>query len=359
MFNSIYNGKRVLITGHTGFKGTWLSLWLLRLGAKVIGFALEPPSVPNLFEAIGIEKELEHYYGDIRDYDHLIQVFQDSKPDMVFHLAAQSLVRCSYDEPRLTYETNVMGTVNVLEAVRQTKSVRVALNITSDKCYENREWVWGYRENEPLAGYDPYSNSKACSELVTSAYRNSFFNHQDYSRHGVALASARAGNVIGGGDWGTDRLIPDCIRSILKNEPVRIRNPMAIRPWQHVLEPLCGYLILGRKLYEEGPRFAQPWNFGPYDSDAKPVEWVVQRICVLWGENASYEIDRGAHPHEAGYLKLDCAKARAELDWQPRWNLDSALEKIVEWTRAYQKGQDVREVCLKQIDEYSQAVRSG
>ena len=358
MFNSFYRQKRILITGHTGFKGTWLSLWLLRLGARVVGFALDPPSIPSNFEVCNLESAVTHIYGDVRNLEQLHGIFKKYEPEFVFHLAAQPLVRLSYAEPRMTYETNVMGTVNVLEAVRQTKSVRVALNITSDKCYENREWVWGYRENEPLGGYDPYSNSKACSELVTSAYRNSFFNHQDYSRHGVALASARAGNVIGGGDWGTDRLIPDCIRSILKNEPVRIRNPRAIRPWQHVLEPLCGYLMLGRKLYEEGPRFAQAWNFGPYDSDAKPVEWVVQRICALWGENASYEIDSGTHPHEAGYLKLICAKARAELDWQPRWNLDSALEKIVEWTRAYQKGKDVREVCLKQIDEYSHDCRS-
>ncbi|OEU66316.1 MAG: CDP-glucose 4,6-dehydratase [Desulfobacterales bacterium S5133MH16] len=359
MFNSFYRQKRILITGHTGFKGTWLSLLLLRLGARVIGFALDPPSIPSNFEVCNLESAITHIYGDVRNLEQLHGVFKKYEPEFVFHLAAQPLVRLSYAEPRMTYETNVMGTVNVFEAVRQARSVRVVLNITSDKCYENREWVWGYRENEPLGGYDPYSNSKACSELVTSAYRNSFFNHQDYSRHGVALASARAGNVIGGGDWGTDRLIPDCIRSILKNEPVKIRNPMAIRPWQHVLEPLCGYLMLGQKLYQEGPRFAQAWNFGPYDFDAKPVEWVVQRICALWGENASYAIDQGAHPHEAGYLKLNCAKARAELDWQPRWNLDSALEKIVEWTRAYQKGKDVREVCLKQIDEYLQAVRSG
>jgi len=245
-----------------------------------------------------------------------------------------------------------MGTVNLFEAVRKCKGVKAVINVTTDKCYENREWYWGYRENEPMCGYDPYSNSKACSELVTSSYRSSFFNSKDYENHGVGIASARSGNVIGGGDWATDRLIPDCVRSILKGEKILIRNPQAIRPWQHVLEPLSGYLMLAEKLYEKGPQYAEAWNFGPNDQDAKNVEWIVKKICAKWGENISYVIDKGEHPHEAHYLKLDCSKAKSELRWYPKWNLEQAIDKVIEWTMAYKENRDLKEVCLKQIDEY-------
>jgi CDP-glucose 4,6-dehydratase len=280
------------------------------------------------------------------------RVLQESQAEIIFHLAAQPIVRDSYRNPVETYAVNVMGTVHLLEAARYCPAVKAVVNITSDKCYENREWVWGYREVEPMGGYDPYSNSKACSELVTASYRASFFNPTDYSTHGVALASARSGNVIGGGDWAADRLIPDCVRSLLRGEKIRIRNPLATRPWQHVLEPLGGYLLLAQKLYEEGPDFAEAWNFGPEDSDARPVEWIVKEICSRWGEEAGYEIDRGDQPHEARYLKLDCSKAKSRLGWYPRWNLEQALEKVLEWVRAYRQGGDLRETCWKQIREY-------
>lgn len=267
-------------------------------------------------------------------------------------MAAQSLVRLSYDEPVETYSVNVMGTVNILEAVRQTPNVKAVVNVTTDKCYENKEWLWGYREVDVLGGYDPYSNSKACSELVTASYRNSFFNINKYSDHGVALASARAGNVIGGGDWAKDRLIPDCINSLLEEKDIIIRNPAAIRPWQHVLEPLSGYLQLAQKLYEHGPVFAESWNFGPHDSDAKPVEWIVEKMCEKWGNKSSFIIDGSNHPHEAHFLKLDCSKAYNQLQWEPRWSLDQALDKIVEWTLAYKNDDNLFDISVKQIEEY-------
>jgi CDP-glucose 4,6-dehydratase len=278
----------------------------------------------------------------------------EAQPDIIFHLAAQPLVRDSYKIPVETYSTNVMGTVHLLEAVRRCPSVRAVVNVTTDKCYENNEWDWGYRENDRLGGFDPYSNSKACSELVTAAYRSSYFNPCDYARHGVAIATARAGNVIGGGDWATDRLIPDIIKAIVVGEPVPIRNPHAIRPWQHVLEPLSGYLALAQKLYEAGPEYGGSWNFGPSDDDAKPVEWIVQRMCELWGNGARYEIDPGEHPHEANYLKLDCSKARMRLGWQPRWGLNKALTSILEWVAVYSAAGDLRECCLEQIEEYGE-----
>jgi CDP-glucose 4,6-dehydratase len=268
-------------------------------------------------------------------------------------MAAQPLVRDSYLIPVETYSINVMGTVHLLEAVRACPGVKAVVNVTTDKCYENREWVWGYRENEPMGGFDPYSNSKGCSELVTASYRSSFFNPRRHAEHGVGLASARAGNVIGGGDWAGDRLIPDIIRAVLAGDPVRIRNPHAIRPWQHVLEPLSGYLTLAQRLYEDGANYAEGWNFGPADEDAWPVERIVQRICRQWGEDARYEIDRGEHPHEASYLKLDCSKARSGLGWHPRWGLEKALDSIIDWTRHYHSGDDLQKVCLEQITDYT------
>jgi CDP-glucose 4,6-dehydratase len=290
--------------------------------------------------------------GDIRDRAGLEQALINARPEIVFHMAAQPLVRESYKNPVETYETNVMGTVNLFEAVRKCPEVRAVVNITTDKCYENKEWVWGYREDEPMGGYDPYSNSKGCSELVTSAYRNSFFNPNQYALHRVGLASARAGNVIGGGDWAADRLIPDCIRALLQGQTIDIRFPKSIRPWQHVLEPLSGYLELAQKLYENGPHYSEGWNFGPDDNDAQPVEWIVKKMCEKWGRSASFDVDQGEHPHEASYLKLDCSKAKTKLGWTPGWTLEQALDKIVEWAVAYRDNRDIKQVCLSQLEEY-------
>ena len=349
--NDFYRGKRVFVSGHTGFKGSWLSLWLTKLGAHVTGYALEPPTAPSLFELAKVGELVNSQIADIRDAEKLSQAICEIQPEIVFHLAAQPLVRDSYKIPVETYSTNVMGTINLLEALRGCSTVKAVVNVTTDKCYENNEWDWGYRENDRLGGFDPYSNSKACAELVTAAYRSSFFNPTEYNRHGVAIATARAGNVIGGGDWATDRLIPDIIRSLLAKEAVRIRNPHAIRPWQHVLEPLSGYLTLAQKLYESGPEFAEGWNFGPSD-DARTVEWIVRRMCELRECETRYEIDSGAHPHETHYLKLDCSKTRMRLGWQPRWDLNKALTSILEWIEVYSAQGDVRKCCLAQIEEY-------
>lgn len=354
---SFFNGKRVFVTGHTGFKGSWLSLWLSRLGAEVTGYALPPPTTPSLFELARIHELLHSHMGDIRDTQELATVMAEARPEIVFHLAAQPLVRDSYKIPVETYATNVMGTVNLLEAVRHCPSVRAVINITTDKCYENREWYWGYREDDRLGGFDPYSGSKACSELVTATYRSSYFNPETYGSHGVAVATARAGNVIGGGDWAGDRLVPDIIRALSAGEVVRIRNPRAIRPWQHVLEPLSGYLGLAKKLYEAGAEYGEGWNFGPNDADARPVEWLVQELCRLWGGDARYAIDAGDHPHEAHYLKLDCSKARTRLGWEPRWELSRSLASILEWHMVYSNSGDVRSCCLEQIFRYEQTDR--
>lgn len=349
--STFWKGKKVLLTGHTGFKGSWLCMWLHYLGADVTGYALQPPTSPSLFNICNIEKLVTSVIGDVRNFDNLNRTMQQQQPDIVIHMAAQPLVRDSYKNPVETYAINVMGTVHLLEAVRYCSSVKAVVNVTTDKCYENKEWVWGYRENEPMGGYDPYSNSKGCSELVTASYRNSFFNISNYSEHGVGLASARAGNVIGGGDWATDRLIPDCIQSLLANEPIRIRSPHAIRPWQYVLEPLSGYLQLAQQLYQD-VSFAEGWNFGPNDDDAKPVQWIIDKMCQMWGHSRGYMVDQGQHPHEAHYLKLDCSKSKARLNWQPQWNLEEALEKTIEWVRAYQCNEDMHKLCIKQIKNY-------
>ncbi|MCF7965057.1 MAG: CDP-glucose 4,6-dehydratase [Methylobacter tundripaludum] len=349
---SFWANRVVLLTGHTGFKGSWLSLWLQAMGARVIGYALAAPTHPSLFDAANVAEGMVSIESDIRDFAALSAVFEEYQPEIVIHLAAQSLVRYSYANPIETYSTNVMGTVHLLEAARLTSSVRAIVNITSDKCYENREWVWGYRENEPMGGYDPYSNSKGCAELVASAYRSSYFNPGNFTDHRVALASARAGNVIGGGDWAEDRLIPDIMRAITQGKPVNIRNPHAIRPWQHVLEPLSGYLLLAQKLYQEGAAYAEGWNFGPNDEDAKPVQWIVDSLTKSWGEDASWVLDQGDHPHEAHYLKLDCSKAKARLDWRPKWRLEDALAAIIDWHRAYRDGKDMHELTLRQIRAY-------
>jgi CDP-glucose 4,6-dehydratase len=351
---AFWQGKRVFLTGHTGFKGSWLSLWLQSLGADVSGFSLAPPSQPCLFEAARVDAGMRSTIGDIRDTGALRAALQAAQPEIVIHMAAQALVRYSYTHPVETYATNVMGLVNLFEAVRSTPGIKAVLNVTSDKCYENQEWPWGYRENEPLGGYDPYSNSKACAELVTGAYRNSFFNPAQHGVHGVALGSGRAGNVIGGGDWAEDRLVPDMVRAIAAGQPVRIRSPHAIRPWQHVLEPLSGYLALAERLATDGPAFAQAFNFGPHDTDARPVQWIVERLCAQWGEGAAWALDAAPQPHEATYLKLDCSKARTRLDWQPRWPLARTLDEIVAWHKAHARGDDMRSVTLAQIATYQQ-----
>lgn len=347
-----WRGKRVFLTGHTGFKGSWLSLWLQSLGAEVHGLALEPPTTPNLFTVAQVASGMaSSTMGDIRDLATVQSAMQAAQPDIVIHMAAQPLVRLSYAEPVETYATNVMGTVHVLESARHTPSVKTIVVVTTDKCYENKEWAWGYRENEPMGGHDPYSNSKGCAELVTSAYRSSYFKEG-----GVAVASARAGNVIGGGDWAADRLVPDILRAFEQGQPVVIRNPHATRPWQHVLEPLGGYLSLAEHLYTQGTTFAEGWNFGPKDDDARPVQWIVEHMVSSWGQAASWQQDGGTHPHEANYLKLDISKAKARLGWQPRWPLATALELITTWHQAYLDKEDMQKLCLAQIQHYSSAI---
>ncbi|MDR3159929.1 MAG: CDP-glucose 4,6-dehydratase [Zoogloeaceae bacterium] len=344
-----WRGKRVLLTGHTGFKGGWLALMLERLGAKVTGFALPPPTQPSLFELAQVGQGLRSVIADLRDAGAILSALREAKPEIVFHLAAQPLVRQSYADPAETYATNVMGLVHLFEAARQCDSLRAMLNVTSDKCYENREWLWSYRENEPLGGHDPYSSSKACAELVTTAYRNAFFRAQN-----LRVATARAGNVIGGGDWGKDRLIPDILRAIVAGTPLRLRNPRAVRPWQHVLEPLSGYLLLAEKLYAEGEDYASAWNFGPAAEDARPVEWLVERLARDWQGRFVWEADPRAHPHEARALRLDAAKARLQLGWRPRWRLETALTRVVDWQQAWLAGQDMRAFTLAQIAAFEE-----
>jgi CDP-glucose 4,6-dehydratase len=342
-----WRGKRVLVTGHTGFKGSWLCLWLQSMGATLRGVALAPPTEPSLFKVACVAEGMEHCVADIRDFAALKKQFDEFKPDIVIHMAAQPLVRLSYQQPIETYATNVMGTVHVLEAARHAGSVRAIVNITTDKCYENREWAWGYREDEPMGGHDPYSNSKGCAELVSAAYRHSFLKEA-----GIAMATARAGNVIGGGDWAADRLVPDIMRALQNHQPVLIRNPHAIRPWQHVLESLSGYLLLAERLCSDGQLHAEGWNFGPRDEDARPVQWIVESLCDKWGNGSSWALQPGNHPHEASFLKLDISKARQRLQWRPRWSLETALTCITEWHQAWLTGQDMRDVCLHQISHY-------
>jgi len=349
---SFWRGKRVFLTGHTGFKGSWLSLWLQALGAEVHGLALEAPTTPNLFTVAQVASGMAtSTIGDIRHLATVQQAMQAAQPDIVIHMAAQPLVRLSYAEPVETYATNVMGTVHVLESARHTPSVKAIVVVTTDKCYENKEWAWGYREDEPMGGHDPYSNSKGCAELVTSAYRNSFLQN-----NGIAVASARAGNVIGGGDWAADRLVPDILRAFEQNQPVVIRNPHATRPWQHVLEPLSGYLSLAAHLYTDGQAFAEGWNFGPKEDDARPVQWIVEHMVTSWGNGASWQQDGGTHPHEANYLKLDISKAKARLDWQPCWALQAALQASVHWHQQWLAGANMQAVTLDQINQYQSKV---
>lgn len=343
-----WSGRRVLVTGHTGFKGSWLSLWLASMGADVTGLSDGVPTTPSLFKIARVADDVRTVRADVRDAERVLQAVQHVRPEVVLHLAAQPLVRQSFADPRGTYEVNVMGVVNVLDAARLAGGVRVAVNVTSDKCYENREWEWAYREDEPMGGHDPYSSSKGAAELVTSAYRRSFFSGPDATR----IATARAGNVIGGGDWGADRLIPDVMRAALAEAPVEVRNPGATRPWQHVLNPLSGYLVLAQRLWSD-PAAATAWNFGPTQEDARPVGWIVDRLAALWPGNLAWEHDATAHPHEALYLKVDSSRARARLGWTPRWDLDRALHSIVEWYAGLRDGADLRALTLAQLDAFS------
>lgn len=346
-------GKRVFLTGHTGFKGGWLSLWLQSMGAEVHGYALNSPTEPNLFTVAEVSNGMANSeIGDIRDADNLRKAIQAARPEIVLHLAAQPLVRFSYAQPTETYSVNVMGTVHLLEAVRATPGVKAMVNITTDKCYENREWVWGYREHEPMGGFDPYSSSKGCAELVTSAYRRSFLEPA-----GTALASARAGNVIGGGDWATDRLIPDFLRAIDVGEVLKIRSPQATRPWQHVLEPLSGYLALAERLYIDGTDFADAWNFGPSDEDARSVRWIVEHLAEM-RKDVNWQCDETPQPHEAHFLKLDSSKAQSLLGWRPRWRLETALARTIEWHEAWRQEKDMKTFTLAQIAEY-QCTKKG
>lgn len=358
-FNDFYKDRKILITGHTGFKGSWLSIWLNKLGADVIGYALPPPTQPSLFDICKLKEKLTYIEGDVRDYKLLKDIFEKYQPEIVFHMAAQSLVRASYIQPLETYETNVMGTVNVLEVCRHASSVKAIVNVTSDKCYENREWIWGYRENDPMGGYDPYSSSKGCAELVTNAYINSFFGSNTDKEQAKSLASVRAGNIIGGGDWAKDRLIPDCIKASMANKPIIIRYPDAVRPWQHVLEPIYGYLLLASRLYEDGTAFSGAWNFGPDDYNIKPVKWIVQYMTEHWGSGLSWQVDDSNKPHESQYLKLDCSKAKTKLGWYPQWDLQEALNKTIEWYDAYLTNLDTFHLSINQIENYELSVKNS
>ena len=351
---AFWQGRRVFLTGHTGFKGSWLSLWLQQLGAEVHGFALAPNTSPSLFSVAKVADGMQSTMGDVRDLAALQKAMDLAKPEVVIHMAAQPLVVYSYQNPVETFATNVMGTVNLLESVRNCESVKAVVNVTTDKCYENKEWLWAYRENERLGGHDPYSNSKACSELVTSSFRASFFDDNKYDQHGVAVATARAGNVIGGGDWAQNRLVPDILKAFELGKPVRVRNPNAIRPWQHVLEPLRGYLQLAQSLVESGPKFGEAWNFGPQAHDAKTVGWIVQEMCQKWGPSASWVNDEGQHPHEANYLKLDVSKSAAHLNWEPQMGLQQSLNLIIDWHRSFVKNEDMKQLTMQQISQYQE-----
>jgi CDP-glucose 4,6-dehydratase len=350
---SVWRNKKVFLTGHTGFKGAWLALWLTQLGAQVRGFALDPTTNPNLFDTLNLEARIDDIRGDIRDSSALDEAMMTFAPEVVFHLAAQPLVRLSYADPITTYETNVIGTARVLNAVRRTPSVRAVVSVTTDKCYENKEWPWPYRESDPLGGYDPYSSSKACAEIVTAAFRSSYFPPERIADHRVAIATARAGNVIGGGDWSTDRLLPDLVRGFLSGEPVPIRRPRAVRPWQHVLDPLHGYLLLAEKLLTGDPKYCHAYNFGPSEDDGRPVQWIADRMAGAWGDGAAWILDEEAGVHEAGLLRLDASLARADLGWIPRLTLPIALDWLVHWYKSHARNENMQALTLNQIEAFS------
>lgn len=352
MNKEFWNKKKVLLTGHTGFKGSWLSLWLQKLNAQVIGFSKSVPTNPSLFELADIENGMISIMGNVCDYDKLEKTIKEHEPEIVIHMAAQAILRESYSNPIETYATNVMGTVNLLESIRNVGNVRVILNITTDKCYEPNDSSKGHLETDRLGGYDPYSNSKACSELVTSSFRNSFFNPKEYKKHGTSLATCRAGNVIGGGDWGKDRLIPDIMRGILDNKVIKIRNPNSTRPWQHVLDPLNGYMNLAEKLWSSGSEFSEGWNFGPLENDEKPVKWIVEKLTKQWSNNIKWDIDNSVNLHEENYLRLSCLKASSRLSWTPKLSLEQGLEWTIEWYKQYKQNNDMRNITEQQIEKF-------
>ncbi|QGG48892.1 CDP-glucose 4,6-dehydratase [Heliorestis convoluta] len=352
MTDSFYSGKNILVTGHTGFKGSWLTMWLKKMGANVTGYALEPPTNPSLFELCQIEKEMESIIGDIRNKETFAKTIKASKPAIIFHLAAQPIIKTSYQNPLETFETNIMGTANLLDILRTTPSAKALVIVTTDKCYHNNESFWGYKEDDRLGGHDPYSSSKACCELITDSYQNSFFHPNDYDNHGLAIATARAGNVIGGGDFAENRLIPDCVRALEKDEEIKIRNPHAIRPWQHVLEPLSGYLTLAERLYNEGPKYNGAWNFGPSEDNEKSVQYIVDNFVSLWGKGCWVKYDE-LDLHETSYLKLNSYKARQLLGYQTKWHIDHALKQVVDWTKVYVRDRRCMvDCCIEQIVEY-------
>ena len=351
--------KRVFLTGHTGFKGGWLALWLSHLGANVRGYALDPSTTPSFFDAARLSEKIEDLRGDIRNPATLDSAIQSFAPEVIFHLAAQPLVRASYHDPIATYETNVIGTARILDCVRRTPSVRAVVVVTTDKCYENQETLRPYKETDPLGGYDPYSSSKACAEIATASFRQSYFHPSKLAEHKVAIATARAGNVIGGGDWSTDRLIPDLVRGFLSNTPVLIRHPHAIRPWQHVLEPLHGYLKLAEKLLTHNLMYATAYNFGPVESDAQSVSWVADRMATSWGDNASWVLDKSPSPHEAHYLNLDATRAHSDLAWNPCLNLETALHWLVEWYEAHYAGADMQAFTIDQVSAYESLLQQN
>lgn len=353
IYNGFYKGKRVLVTGHTGFKGSWLSIWLNELGAEVVGIAQDPFSEKGNFVLSRVgDKILADVRADIRDLSRMKEIFQEYQPEIVFHLAAQPLVRLSYDMPVETYETNVLGSINIMEAIRATSSVKVGVMITTDKCYENKEQIWGYREDEPMGGYDPYSSSKGCCELAISSWRRSFFNPEDYEKHGKSIASVRAGNVIGGGDWAKDRIIPDCIRALEKGLPIEIRSPHSIRPWQHVLEPLSGYMLLAQKMWGHPTDFCEGWNFGPRMESVTTVWDVASKIVKNYGEGELRDISDPNDLHEAKLLMLDITKAQIKLGWTPRMNIDQCISLVVDWYKKYKDSQDVYVLCVEEINKY-------
>ena len=352
MDSNFWKNKKVLLTGHTGFKGSWLSIWLKKLGVELVGFSKDIPTKPSLFEVAKVSEGMISITGNIEDFAMIQKVVKENKPEIVIHMAAQSLVRKSYEEPITTFATNVMGTVNLLQAIKTTGNTRVLINVTSDKCYENKGTEKAFSENSPMGGYDPYSSSKGCAELVTSAFRDSFFNLKEFDTHGCSLSSVRSGNVIGGGDWAKDRLIPDIMNSISKRIPTQIRNTRSIRPWQFVLEPLFGYLILAQRMWEEGKEFSEPWNFGPDETDCKSVKWILEKISKEWNDGFSWKEDTKDNPHEAKMLKLDCTKAKKRLGWKTKLDVTETIEWTVNWYKEYFKNSDMKEYTENQIDKF-------
>lgn len=349
---AFWKGKKVLLTGHTGFKGSWLSIWLQKLGVKLIGFSKSIPTKPSLFELANVDKGMTSIMGNVCDYKLVEKIVLEYKPEIIIHMAAQAILRESYKDPVETYSTNVMGTVNILESFRKVQKVGSILIVTSDKCYDVREFSQSFKEDDPMGGYDPYSSSKGCAELVTSSFRNSFFNPTEHSKHGVSIASVRAGNVIGGGDWGSDRLIPDVIREILNDTQIKIRNPNAVRPWQYILDLLNGYLLLTEKLWSHGPEFSQAWNFGPAVDDSKPVQWIIEKMKELWDRDIKWELDTTENPHETTFLRLDSSKARSRLGWLPKMNLEDGLKWTIDWYKQFEQKKDLRKFSEKQIDNF-------